>query len=116
MLVKKYRLRRRRDFAYLHHQGRSAHAPAFSLKTVPNRLPHARAAVVVSTKVSKKAVIRNRIRRRLLAIVAEIWPLLKPADFVIFVRHEAYDCSPLELKKQLLGCLEQVKLLHLDEE
>lgn len=116
MLAKNFRLRRRRDFAYLHRQGRSAHVPVLSLKTVPNRLPHPRTAVVVSTKVSKKAVVRNRIRRRLLGILAEIWPLLKPADIVIFARLEAHDCPSLELKKQLLGCLEHLKLLHLDEE
>jgi ribonuclease P protein component len=53
-------------------KGYGAREGALSIKTDPNRKQDYRLAVVVSKKVSKSAVVRNRIRRRLYEAVRNI--------------------------------------------
>ncbi len=51
---------------YMYKRGKAVRGPAISLRYCPNeRRQSYRLAVVVSRKVSKSAVVRNRIRRRL---------------------------------------------------
>lgn len=113
MLKRDYRLRRRNDFGRVHARGRICHGPLLSLKTLPNHLPYSRAGVVVGLKISKKAVVRNRIRRRIQAQLKEIWPVILPGyDIVIMPRKEVLDAPIIEVKKSLLVCLDKNKLLH----
>ena len=62
--------------------GRSARVSLLSVKYVANTKP-LRAAAVVSKKISKKAVIRNRLRR---AIYRALSSLEAHGDIVIFVQ------------------------------
>lgn len=72
-------------FAYQH--GRTVRGPFVSLRYVINpRRSSYRLAVVVSRKVSKSAVKRNRIRRRLYAVGrAETTKLVQPYDLLFSV-------------------------------
>jgi ribonuclease P protein component len=65
--------------------------PAFAVKSVLNkRRKSYRVAVVVSRKVHKSAVARNRMRRRLYAIVHELEArLTEPHDIVITVFNDS---------------------------
>lgn len=76
--------------------------PLFALKTVDNpKRKSYRLAVVVSKKVNKSAVARNRIRRRLYEAAREMG-IEKPADIVLTVYNEAIlDESWSNLNKQL---------------
>ncbi len=77
VLPKSMRLKGHKCFDYLHKSGIRYHGPSILLRVVkakPQLLksslrdlkPHqCRCAVAISTKVSKKAVIRNRLRRLL---------------------------------------------------
>lgn len=47
-----------------------------------------RVAVVVSKKVDKKAVIRNRIRRRVYEIIRISWPTTKQGYDLVFTIHD----------------------------
>lgn len=82
--------------------------PLFSIKSVlNNRRSTYRAAVVVSRKVHKSAVTRNRIRRRLYEILRQIeGDIAGPYDIVITVFHDGVlkdsaDNLAVQLKKQL---------------
>lgn len=113
MLQRTYRLRRRSDFHKLHRHGRSCHGATFTLKYRPNRLPHSRAAVVVSTKVAKRATVRNRTRRRFYAQLQQLWPQLKPGyDLVILTRQPATDLREPQLSEQLRSCFRRAGILH----
>jgi len=117
MLKRLYRLRRRSDFARTHKKGRVYHNHLLSIKVLPNHLPQSRVGIVVSTKISKKAVVRNRVRRRVQGQLKEIWPIITPGhDLIIMPRAETLAAPTIEIKKALLGCLDKAKLLHLDEE
>ncbi|MEX0668691.1 MAG: ribonuclease P protein component [Candidatus Saccharimonadales bacterium] len=113
MLSRPYRLRRRNDFTHLHKKGRVKHAKHFSIKYDQTSQELPRIAVVVSTKVSKKAVVRNRLRRRIYAQVRQILPSIKPShDIMIMVKHTAIDASSNDLGQELVETLVSAGLLR----
>lgn len=58
---------------YLYARGKTVRAASVSLRYCPNtRRQTYRLAVVVSRKVSKSAVVRNRIRRRLYEVIRNL--------------------------------------------
>lgn len=66
MLSYKNRFHGHGGLSYVYRHGRPVRNRLFTIKAVPNaRRKHSRIAVVVSKKVHKRAVGRNRIRRRL---------------------------------------------------
>lgn len=72
------------------------------VKAAPNHLPLSRVVVVVSKKVDKRAVVRNRNRRRVVAELESRWQTVRPGyDIVVTVRADLAEVSPAGLKKQL---------------
>jgi len=63
-------------------------------------------AVVVSKAVSKKAVARNRIRRRVQSVLRSFFRANKYV--VVYVKKEATDLTFLQLKEELSGALTKV--------
>lgn len=72
---------------YVYKNGRAARAHLMTLKYVSNpHREHSRFSVVVSKKVHKGAVGRNRIRRRLYEIIRQELPKVKaPHDVAVIV-------------------------------
>lgn len=67
----------------------------------------------VITKKLGSAVVRNRIRRQLRAIIRELFPVqaLSHYDYVIVVRHHALTLTYHELKQQLTYALAKLTKL-----
>lgn len=65
MLNKKYRFHSRGGVKYVYQKGKTVRKPGISLVFCDNTRGFTRVAVVVSKKVNKSAVKRNRIRRRI---------------------------------------------------
>lgn len=93
---------------YVYRHGHTVRGPLFAIKSIDNpKRSSYRLAVVVSKKVSKSAVARNRIRRRLYEGVRTLDDgNLKPVDIVLSVYNEAVLTEPnnnlnKQLKKQL---------------
>jgi ribonuclease P protein component len=61
---RKYRLRANADFQRLRRQGRALTHPLLVLLTQPNGLQHSRMGFAVGRRIGK-AVVRNRIKRRM---------------------------------------------------
>lgn len=70
MLAKKYSLSGQKQIAQLAQKGRAFFAKEFLLKARRNKVGYNRYCIVISTKVSKKAVARNKVRRRVRAHLA----------------------------------------------
>ena len=99
---------------YVYNHGRTVRGPLFALKTVNNpRRTSYRLAVVVSRKVNKSAVARNRIRRRLFEGVRQFESeITQPADIVLSVYNEAIKDEPWSnLAKQLRKQFEEAELI-----
>ncbi|PIQ66526.1 MAG: ribonuclease P protein component [Candidatus Zambryskibacteria bacterium CG11_big_fil_rev_8_21_14_0_20_42_18] len=71
----------------------------FSLRITSSE--KARIAVSVSKKISKKAVVRNKIRRRAYSVLKEFIPLLPPNLFLLIAKSGADRMKSQDLKKEL---------------
>lgn len=91
---------------YVYEHGRTVRGPLVSLRYSTNdRRQDYRLAVVVSKKVNKSAVARNRIRRRLYEIVRQN-PPIGGLDLVLTVfSDKVAELSSPELTKQVTGLM-----------
>lgn len=65
MISRKNRFRGRASLDYVYKNGKSSKNGPLGIRAIPSRREDYRLAVVVSKKVHKSAVKRNRIRRRM---------------------------------------------------
>lgn len=113
MLKRNFRLRKSADFNKVYKQGSYSGAKYLYARIRKTRLPVTRAAVVVSKKISKKAVVRNRINRRTTEIIREMWPKLKTGfDIIIITRAEIDALSRQQLQKELETVLKKAKVIE----
>ena len=109
-LKKLDRLQKRSDFLRLNEGASRWVSKGFVLLAKENGLENARVGITVTKKLEKSAVGRNRIKRRLRAISADILPAhAKPAtDYVMIARADAATRDYKDLKKDLKWCLERL--------
>ncbi|OGZ36014.1 MAG: ribonuclease P protein component [Candidatus Portnoybacteria bacterium RIFCSPLOWO2_01_FULL_43_11] len=87
MPPKKNRLSKKKDFEKVFKEGGYYRQGFISIRTVKNNLKFNRYGFVVSLKISKKAVVRNKIRRRLSEIVRLKLKEMKPGfDIVVLTQ------------------------------
>ena len=86
MLGQKNRLTKKKDFDSVFKQGQGFKQGFLYLKIKKNNLDSSRFGFIVSKKFSKKAVERNKIKRRLREVVKKELPKIKkPVDLIIVV-------------------------------
>lgn len=111
MIPKENRLRTKGDFARLFKKGRIFHSRGISAKVGNNNKGLVRLGFVISTKVSKKAVHRNKVRRRLQSIFGWRLEQLKPGlDIAILTRKDVIDMSFKELEQATERLIEKAGL------
>lgn len=69
MLKKINRLTKNKEFDYTFKKGRSSYDKTVGIKAVENDLKINRFGILISVKVSKKAVIRNKIKRQIREVI-----------------------------------------------
>jgi len=113
MLPKENRLKRDKDFtALFSRKTKGIFGTYIGAKLKKNDLAVFRAAVVVGTKISKKAVVRNRLRRQVREVLRLNLAKLKPGyDLVLIVNKEALGKEQVLLEKDVLKVLKKVKLI-----
>lgn len=112
MLPPKNRLASDRDIRRVNAKARPVYSRFLRLKALVNGLESSRATVVVSTKVSKKATVRNRLKRQLREIIRHDLPKLKPGfDIVISVSTEAIGKGYAELAGDIQALWAKARLL-----
>jgi ribonuclease P protein component len=118
-LSKANRLRNRRDFQAVYRQGirrSSSHLILRALSDVKadsqSPILLTRFGISISQKVSKKAVVRNRIKRQLKAAIRELLPQIKQGwKVVIVVKAEATECKYEHFLRELKQLLTNTKLI-----
>lgn len=84
MLPKGNRVRKTREFERVFSSRLSVFGQFARISYTKGTTEITRCAVVVSTKISKKAIIRNKIKRRVRAIIArQLINLIPPKDIVV---------------------------------
>jgi ribonuclease P protein component len=113
------RLRRRRDLDALYRAGRVVSGDLLVVRARRNALDHNRYAFAVGTRVGK-AVVRNRLKRRLRAAVAALLPARRPQgtgggwDVLIIARAPAAAADYHGLVAALARLLRRARLLPAD--
>lgn len=103
MLKKINRLTKDKEFDHAFKKGRSSYDKIVGVKAVANDLEINRFGVLISVKVSKKAVIRNKIKRQIREIIRLEMDKLKPGrDCVIICLPGIADKKYEEIKKSIL--------------
>jgi len=90
MFKKINRLTKDKEFANVFKNGRSSYDKIMGVKAVATELNYNRFGIMISNKVSKKAVERNKIKRQIReAIKAQVNKMKPGRDIVIIVFPEA---------------------------
>ena len=110
MISRSHRFHGYNSLRYAYQKGKTVRGPLCSIRFVVNdRRTSYRLAVVTSKKVSKSAVVRNRIRRRLFeAFRAHELSILLPYDIVVTVFSETLAELPFnEVERMVKAQLKQ---------
>ena len=101
MITRKHRFHGHKSVSRV--RGPSVHTPLFSIRYAQNKRSDYRTAVVVSKKISLKAVVRNRIRRRLFETVRQQGRFSGvPVDLIIYAKTDSLaNIDQVELDKEL---------------
>lgn len=112
MLSQKYRLTKEKDFKKIRSFGRSFFTPCFRLRHMNTDAELSRFAIIVSTKTSKKATVRNRVKRQIREIIRLNRTKIRDGhDIVISVNSKALNKSYQEIEKEILSVFKKAKLL-----
>jgi len=129
-LPQPHRLKQRRDFQAVYHKGirrtgrylilrglsKRSNSPKDAtqekLQIDQGKLP-TRIGISISQKVSKKAVVRNRIKRQIRAILRQLLPRLAPGwQLVVVVRPGAEQCEYAHFLRELEQLLVEAEVLN----
>jgi len=115
MLRRDYRFHGYGSLNWVYKTGKTVRDSKVSLRYgFNNRRQKYRAAVVVSRKVSKSAVVRNRIRRRIYEIIRVLASDNIASYDLIFIVYDKQlaELEGSELKEVILGLLRQAKIIN----
>ena len=103
MLEKVLRLTKNKEFDSVFKEGKSVYGRLLGIKIKKNELSYNRFGILLSTKVSKSAVIRNKNKRRIKGIIFEENKIIKQGHDIIII------VFPLILNKKFEEIREDIK-------
>lgn len=103
-------LRKKKDIDQVFKAGLSFYCPILGVKALKNDLNYNRLVIIIGLKVSKSAVVRNKIKRQIRSIVKENFSdNEKSYDLVVIVMKDIIDKSFIDIKENLLKLLSNLK-------
>ena len=116
MLSKKNRLRKNKDFNKIFKKGKKLNEEILLLIILKNNLKEVRVGVIINKKVSKKAVVRNKIKRRIYnSIKKKLSKIEKGFDFLIIAKPEIKEKSFFEIDKIINKSLKKTEAIKYKE-
>ncbi len=110
MLKNKNRLKKRKDFAYIYRKGERYFCDDLTLFYVKSRFKNARFGISVSNKVGN-AVVRNKIKRRLRAILSQYTNKITYKSLIISVKPEIVDKDFNDIQERIKKLFKKGKIL-----
>nr|WP_174783531.1 ribonuclease P protein component [Dolichospermum sp. UHCC 0259] len=124
-MPKAYRLKSRQDFQAVFREGIRRHSSHFTLRALKPNLatepsldtapPSTKIGIAISTKVSKRAVVRNKIKRQITAALHQLLPKLVPGwRLVLIVKPttKESECETQKFLQELEQLLAQTEVLN----
>jgi ribonuclease P protein component len=108
------RLRRKFDIARCQNKGTKIHCKHFLILFIPSEASTSRLAIAVTTKLEKRATVRNLIKRRVREVFRALrGSFVKPIDLVIVARRDVQSCHFDDYKRELYGAFKSKALIDL---
>lgn len=112
MLPKKHRLSKYADVNLTAAKGRGFFSQSFVIKFLANnKTLEPRFTVVVSNKVSKSAVVRNRLKRIIRDELYKFIDKIRSGNYVIILKRSAINTDSEGIRKELNQALLKGKIL-----
>lgn len=113
MLALQHRLTKKKDFEKIFKQGRAYYTKLLGIKILFNQTELSRFAVVVSAKVSKSSVKRNRLKRQIRQALRELsWEIISGFDLIIMALPGLLGKDYLVIKGELEKIFIKLKLFR----
>lgn len=113
MLSRVNRIKKKKDFEFIFKNSKSFKNSLFILKIAKNNLDISRFGFVISKKISNKAIIRNKIRRRVSDIAKEIISdVEKGKDLVLIALSGIEKKEFFEIKEAMVNILVRSKIIN----
>ncbi len=113
MLPKINRLTKKKDFEFVFKKGESIKNDFLIFKILKNHLKESRFGFVVSKKVSNKATVRNKIKRRLREAVLSKLNKMKgsPVDLIVIALPGSKNKEFSEIQETIANSLKKLKII-----
>lgn len=112
MLSRKYKLKKDNDFKKVFKNGIYQQKDFIKIKFLKNNLEINRFSFIVGLKISKKAVQRNKIKRRLEEIIRlNFKQIITGFDIIVFVDKEILEKEYIKIEENLIYLLKKSKLI-----
>jgi ribonuclease P protein component len=112
MLSPRNRLKKKKDFETVFKRGETIKGGAFFLKILNTSTGYSRVGFVVSKKISNKAVVRNKAKRRLREAMRANIPYLKNSfDMIAVALPNIKTVTFKEIKQDVESALKRKKLI-----
>ncbi len=102
-------LSKKKDFDQIFKTGQSFYCSFLGIKALKNDLDVNRLGIIIGLKVSKVAVIRNKIKRQIREIVKKFPKKKDNYDFLIIVKKEILNKDFKEIKEEILKLQAKIK-------
>ena len=116
MLPKSRRITKQVEWNKLHKFGKRAHSPELVMSHLKTTNNYSRFGFIVGGKVSKKANIRNLIKRRVRAVIEKnLVNISKGVDVIFVAKAGVKGLNYQEIEKKVLNLLKKQRLLKNNE-
>lgn len=112
MLKKDNRLTKKKEFDNVFKVGKGCFTDILGVKYSKNQLNINKFGILVSNKVSKSAVVRNKIKRRIRAIIAKNESFLSVGyDLIVITLPAIKNAQYLDIEKSICQTWKRLKLI-----
>ncbi|MBP9827236.1 ribonuclease P protein component [Candidatus Saccharibacteria bacterium] len=113
MYAQRHRLRKSSDINRVYQRGRRAGNDWLLIRSLPNRGGASRIAIVISKKVDKRAVVRNRCRRRVREVIRLLLPDCQPGfDILVTIKTDIRNLDSEILTTEIRQQFGRLGLVH----
>jgi ribonuclease P protein component len=115
MLPKNNRLKKEKDFELVLKTGKSAREGFLLLKEINNNAGHTRFGISISKKISKKATLRNRIKRQIASLLKSDLPAIKKGKDVLLIALSGLEKKNFsEIRENISALFKKAKIIKND--
>ena len=116
MFKKQFRLTRDKEFDLVFKSGLSSYSKILVIKAITTALDNNRFGIMVGLKVSKKAVDRNRIKRKIREVLKQYnEKILNSYDIVVIALPAIKTADYKEIESSISFSLKRLRLLNKKE-